>query len=155
MVLVEQWEMIIAEWKGVDWKKKFRKQPYNLLRKKFPAASFTGAPVLSELGFDLLNRLLTFDPEQRLTVDEALSHGWFNEVPLQKSKEFMPTFPPKRNWEISSKLIWYLWGPGKSLVVSCIFFILFTLWFLTRWDFEPRGDRELGDRCAAGSVDEG
>uniref|UniRef100_A0A1J3E3L2 cyclin-dependent kinase n=1 Tax=Noccaea caerulescens TaxID=107243 RepID=A0A1J3E3L2_NOCCA len=78
-------------------KAKFRKQPYNLLRKKFPAASFTGAPVLSELGFDLLNRLLTFDPEQRLTVDEALSHGWFSEIPLQKSKEFMPTFPPKRN----------------------------------------------------------
>ncbi|XP_024013352.1 cyclin-dependent kinase G1 isoform X2 [Eutrema salsugineum] len=78
-------------------KAKFRKQPYNLLRKKFPAASFTGAPVLSELGFDLLNRLLSFDPEKRLTVDEALSHGWFNEPPLQKSKEFMPTFPPKRN----------------------------------------------------------
>ncbi|CAN8278349.1 unnamed protein product [Cochlearia groenlandica] len=78
-------------------KAKFRKQPYNLLRKKFPAASFTGAPVLSELGFDLLNRLLNFDPERRLTVDEALSHGWFSEAPLQKSKEFMPTFPSKRN----------------------------------------------------------
>ncbi|CAG7871201.1 unnamed protein product [Brassica rapa] len=78
-------------------KAKFRKQPYNLLRKKFPAASFTGGPVLSELGFDLLNRLLNVDPEKRLTVDEALNHAWFNEVPLQKSKEFMPTFPSKRN----------------------------------------------------------
>ncbi|KFK24126.1 hypothetical protein AALP_AAs61937U000100 [Arabis alpina] len=78
-------------------KAKFRKQPYNLLRKKFPAASFTGGPVLSDLGFDLLNRLLNFDPEMRLTVDEALSHGWFSELPLQKSKEFMPTFPSKRN----------------------------------------------------------
>ncbi|XP_010503484.1 PREDICTED: cyclin-dependent kinase G1 isoform X1 [Camelina sativa] len=78
-------------------KAKFRKQPYNLLRKKFPAVSFTGAPILSELGFDLLNRLLNFDPEKRLTVDEALSHGWFDEAPLQKSKEFMPTFASKRN----------------------------------------------------------
>ncbi|CDY56886.1 BnaC03g75260D [Brassica napus] len=58
---------------------------------------FTALPVLSELGFDLLNRLLNVDPEKRLTVDEALNHAWFNEVPLQKSKEFMPTFPSKRN----------------------------------------------------------
>ncbi|XP_010545973.1 PREDICTED: cyclin-dependent kinase G1 isoform X2 [Tarenaya hassleriana] len=63
-------------------KANFINQPYNLLRKKFPAASFTGSPVLSDLGFDLLNRLLSCDPEK--------------EVPLPKSKEFMPTFPPKR-----------------------------------------------------------
>eukprot|EP00958_Prasinococcus_capsulatus_P028666 scaffold7197_cov350-Prasinococcus_capsulatus_cf.AAC.2 len=41
-----------------------RAQPFNNLRKKFPAKSFTGQPTLSELGFDLLNRLLTYDPEQ-------------------------------------------------------------------------------------------
>ncbi|XP_010497483.1 PREDICTED: cyclin-dependent kinase G-2-like [Camelina sativa] len=66
---------------------------YNLLRKKFPATSFTGAPVLSDAGFDLLNKLLTYDPERRITVDEALKHDWFREVPLPKSKDFMPTFP--------------------------------------------------------------
>ncbi|EOA23628.1 hypothetical protein CARUB_v10016824mg, partial [Capsella rubella] len=43
-------------------------------------------------------KLLNVDPEKRLTVDEALSHGWFNEVPLQKSKEFMPTFASKRKY---------------------------------------------------------
>lgn len=37
---------------------------YNLLRKKFPATSFTGSPVLTEAGFDLLNKLLTYDPEK-------------------------------------------------------------------------------------------
>ena len=37
---------------------------YNQLRKKFPATSFTGSPVLSDAGFDLLNRLLTYDPEK-------------------------------------------------------------------------------------------
>ena len=91
------------------------------MRKKFPATSFTGSPVLSDAGFDLLNRLLTYDPEkvqalwkkifiswmiwyadsltvfhcwlQRYTVDAALKHDWFREVPLPKSKEFMPTFP--------------------------------------------------------------
>lgn len=37
---------------------------YNLLRRKFPATSFTGSPVLSDAGFDLLNRLLTYDPQK-------------------------------------------------------------------------------------------
>ena len=60
-----------------DSKAKFRKQPYNLLCKKFPAVSFIGGAVLSELGFGLLNRLLGVDPEKRLTVDESISHGWF------------------------------------------------------------------------------
>ncbi|WCJ36226.1 Cyclin-dependent kinase G1 [Euphorbia peplus] len=76
-------------------KANFVKQPYNLLRKKFPASSFIGSSVLSDLGFDLLNKLLTYDPEQRLTADDALNHPWFNEVPLPKSKAFMPTYPPQ------------------------------------------------------------
>lgn len=37
---------------------------YNMLRKKFPLTSFTGSPVLSDLGLDLLNKLLTYDPEK-------------------------------------------------------------------------------------------
>ncbi|XP_020212267.1 cyclin-dependent kinase G-2 [Cajanus cajan] len=74
-------------------KVKFVKNQYNLLRKKFPATSFTGSPVLSDSGFDLLNKLLTYDPEKRITAEEALNHEWFREVPLPKSKEFMPTFP--------------------------------------------------------------
>ncbi|PSR84780.1 Cyclin-dependent kinase [Actinidia chinensis var. chinensis] len=65
----------------------------NLLRRKFPVTSFTGSPVLSDAGFDLLNKLLTYDPEKRITAEDALSHEWFREVPLPKSKEFMPTFP--------------------------------------------------------------
>ncbi|KAL4341407.1 hypothetical protein GQ457_08G037280 [Hibiscus cannabinus] len=76
-------------------KANYSKQPYNLLRRKFPVASFTGSPVLSDAGFDLLNRLLTYDPEKRVTVDDALNHSWFRELPLPKSKEFLPTFPPK------------------------------------------------------------
>lgn len=76
-------------------KANFAKQPYNLLRKRFPATSFTGSPVLSESGFDLLSKLLTYDPEKRITVDDALNHYWFREVPLPKSKDFMPTFPPQ------------------------------------------------------------
>ncbi|KAH6797780.1 Protein kinase superfamily protein [Perilla frutescens var. hirtella] len=71
----------------------FVKHKYNLLRKKYPATSFTGSPVLSDAGFDLLNKLLTYDPKKRITAEAALNHEWFREVPLPKSKEFMPTFP--------------------------------------------------------------
>uniref|UniRef100_A0ACD5URS4 Uncharacterized protein n=3 Tax=Avena sativa TaxID=4498 RepID=A0ACD5URS4_AVESA len=72
----------------------FVKQPYNRLREKFPAASFSGTrPNLSEAGFDLLNKFLTYDPEKRISADAALQHQWFHEVPLPKSKDFMPTFP--------------------------------------------------------------
>ncbi|CAH8325581.1 unnamed protein product [Eruca vesicaria subsp. sativa] len=77
-------------------KAKFPTQSYNLLRKKFPAISFVGGQILSERGFDLLNGLLALDPEKRLTVEEALNHSWFHEVPLPKSQDFMPTFPPRR-----------------------------------------------------------
>ncbi|KAG5054579.1 hypothetical protein JHK85_007089 [Glycine max] len=59
----------------------FVKNKYNLLHKKFPVTSFTGSPILFYSGFDLLNKLLTYDPEK------------FREVPLPKSNEFMPTFP--------------------------------------------------------------
>ncbi|ONK57959.1 uncharacterized protein A4U43_C09F6180 [Asparagus officinalis] len=74
-------------------KANFVKQPYNKLREKFPPTSFTGRPTLSEAGFDLLNRLLTYNPEKRITAEDALNHAWFREVPLPKSKDFMPTFP--------------------------------------------------------------
>ncbi|KAJ9549524.1 hypothetical protein OSB04_022067 [Centaurea solstitialis] len=88
----------------------FVKHQYNLLRRKFPATSFTGSPVLSDAGFDLLNKLLTMTLRsilvsvvnhfmgileylQRITAEAALEHEWFREVPLPKSKDFMPTFP--------------------------------------------------------------
>lgn len=63
-------------------KSNFVKQPYNGLRKKFPVATFTGSPTLTELGFDLLNKLLTYDPAKRITAEAALNHGWFSEAPL-------------------------------------------------------------------------
>ncbi|XP_010677923.1 cyclin-dependent kinase G-2 isoform X2 [Beta vulgaris subsp. vulgaris] len=70
----------------------FVNQPYNQLHKKFPRASFTDSPALSDLGLDLLSRLLTYDPEKRITSNEALNHPWFQEVPLPNSREFMPSF---------------------------------------------------------------
>ncbi|KAK9668874.1 hypothetical protein RND81_13G093200 [Saponaria officinalis] len=67
-------------------KVKYVHQPDNKLRKLFPRAFFTGSPVLSDLGLDLLSRLLTYDPEERITAEEALNHRWFQEVPFPEYK---------------------------------------------------------------------
>ncbi|KAM2557812.1 hypothetical protein TB2_014891 [Malus domestica] len=75
------------------FKSNFVKQPYNLLRKKFPAASFTGScPVLSESGFDLLKRLLSYNPAERITAKDALNHNWFRDSP-EPGKDFKPITP--------------------------------------------------------------
>jgi cell division cycle 2-like protein len=67
----------------------FVHQPYNNLRRKFPQ--------LSDYGFDLLNRLLTYDPDKRITAREALRHPFFEESPLPKDPEMMPTFRSKND----------------------------------------------------------
>lgn len=63
--------------------------PYNQLRKKFPAATMT------ENGFKLLNRFLTYDPKRRITAEEAMNHEWFTEDPKPTPPEMFPTFPAK------------------------------------------------------------
>ena len=39
-------------------------------------------PSLSDAGVDLLNRLLTYDPERRITARQALRHPYFSGRPL-------------------------------------------------------------------------
>lgn len=72
-------------------KVKFGKFPCRL-RELFPATSFTGGPTLTDKGYDLLTRLLAYDPEQRITAHDALNHPWFEERPLPAAKEMLPTF---------------------------------------------------------------
>ncbi|MQL74439.1 hypothetical protein Taro_006785, partial [Colocasia esculenta] len=53
------------------------RQPYsNKLKEKLPWSSS-----FSEAGYDLLVRLLAYDPSRRLTAEETLNHPWFREVP--------------------------------------------------------------------------
>jgi cell division cycle 2-like protein len=84
-------------WPGIDqlrfWRQfRFKKYP-NKLRVKFPRSSFGGGAYLSDQGFDLLSRLLEYDPKKRINVDDALNHPWFKELPLPRAIEQMPTFP--------------------------------------------------------------
>lgn len=64
---------------------KFPDQPYNLLKRSFPE--------LGEAGVDLLNALLTYNPERRITAEEALRHPYFEERPFPRHPSAMPTFP--------------------------------------------------------------
>ena len=48
----------------------FTNHPYNNLRKKFPPT------FLTENGFNLLNRFLTYDPKKRISAFEALDHKY-------------------------------------------------------------------------------
>ncbi|KAJ1527126.1 hypothetical protein ONE63_008660 [Megalurothrips usitatus] len=66
----------------------FSDYPISNLRTKF-------ATMLTELGIDLLNKFLTYDPVQRITADEALAHSYFKEVPLAIDPAMFPTWPAK------------------------------------------------------------
>lgn len=62
---------------------------FNSLRKRFPDN------VLSDLGFDLMNKLLTYSPERRINADDALKHSYFTEKPHPISPHLFPTWPAK------------------------------------------------------------
>lgn len=51
--------------------------------------------MLSERGLDLLNKFLTFNPEKRITAEDALTHHFFKEAPLPIDPSLFPTWPAK------------------------------------------------------------
>jgi cell division cycle 2-like protein len=85
-------------------KVKFVQQPYNNLRNRFPARGPDGRAALSDAGFDLLNRLLAYDPAKRLSAEEALAHPWFAESPPAKDKALMPTMPTRADGGAAASL---------------------------------------------------
>uniref|UniRef100_A0A0N5C8P3 cyclin-dependent kinase n=1 Tax=Strongyloides papillosus TaxID=174720 RepID=A0A0N5C8P3_STREA len=62
---------------------------YNQLKSKI------GDKSLTEKGYKLLNKFLTYDPEKRITAEEALKHEWFDEAPYAVTSDCMPTWPAK------------------------------------------------------------
>ncbi|KAJ3033441.1 hypothetical protein HDV00_006348 [Rhizophlyctis rosea] len=73
----------------------FQPQPYNNLRTRFP--------YLTENGLNLMTKLLTLDPSQRITAEEALRHPYFTESPPPKDPSLFPTWPAKSAGEKKRK----------------------------------------------------
>nr|XP_061803474.1 cyclin-dependent kinase 11B-like isoform X3 [Nerophis lumbriciformis] len=69
-------------------KMSFTEYHYNNLRKRFGA-------LLSDQGFDLMNKFLTYCPSKRIVSDEALKHEYFRETPLPIEPSMFPTWPSK------------------------------------------------------------
>ncbi|KAI6185232.1 putative serine/threonine-protein kinase [Aphelenchoides besseyi] len=64
--------------------------PHNQLHKKF-----YGDMQKSDVGLDLMKRLLAPCPERRISAEEALKHQWFKEDPRPANPESFPTWPAK------------------------------------------------------------
>ncbi|KAM5571727.1 cyclin-dependent kinase G-2-like [Rosa sericea] len=96
-----------TDWPGVSKLPVFKaikiKKGENNLRKKFCGTCFTGSPILTASGLDLLTKLLTYDPEKRITVDDALSHDWFKDYPeprpFKPSPSVHDSYILKQQWE--------------------------------------------------------
>jgi cell division cycle 2-like protein len=87
-VIEEDW----PEYKNLPNTKKFVNLPRKnscQLRQNIPPSR------LSDKGLDLLQKLLTYNPEKRITAKEALCHPYFEESPLMKDTELMPTWPSR------------------------------------------------------------
>jgi cell division cycle 2-like protein len=63
------------------------------LRFYFPTHHFDSRPVLSINGLDLLKRLLSLNPLQRISSLESLQHPWFQEIQFPEKNYTMPIFP--------------------------------------------------------------
>ncbi|XP_071945128.1 uncharacterized protein [Antedon mediterranea] len=66
----------------------FADHPYNNLRSRF-------GTYLTDVGFELMNKFLTYNPGRRITADEAKKHEYFRERPLPIDPSMFPTWPAK------------------------------------------------------------
>ncbi|KRT79925.1 protein kinase [Oryctes borbonicus] len=68
-------------------KMKFTEYPVSNLRSRFS--------MLTELGLSMLGKFLTYDPQQRVTAEDAMKHAYFGEAPLPIDPAMFPTWPAK------------------------------------------------------------
>ncbi|XP_033642358.1 cyclin-dependent kinase 11B-like [Asterias rubens] len=74
----------------------FAEHPYNNLRERI-------GTIVTDPGFDLMNRFLTYNPERRISADDALHHSYFREKPLPIDESMFPTWPAKSEMARTTK----------------------------------------------------
>lgn len=67
----------------------FKVYEHNKLKDKFDEMKME----VSDLCLDLLNQMLLYNPNKRITAKQALKHKFFEELPLPCSQQEMPIFP--------------------------------------------------------------
>ncbi|CAI2367354.1 unnamed protein product [Moneuplotes crassus] len=68
-----------------------KKGSKNKLRDKFPKMALEENDMyLSDLGLDLMLKMLTYDPDKRISAKDALNHPWFKEYPKGCEPSRMP-----------------------------------------------------------------
>lgn len=72
----------------------FRNQKFSSLRLR--VRDEAGSARVSNQGLDLLEKLLYYDPEKRISAEEALKHAYFKEMPAPKEPSLIQTFPDDR-----------------------------------------------------------
>ncbi|KAI0793401.1 Pkinase-domain-containing protein [Abortiporus biennis] len=75
------------EYSSLPLAKTINLPPYHppQLRQKFP--------YLTAAGIDLMSKLLTYDPEERISAEDALHHPYFSESPHPKHPDLFGSFP--------------------------------------------------------------
>ncbi|KAI9445036.1 Pkinase-domain-containing protein [Lactarius indigo] len=71
-------------------------------------------PFLTIAGIDLLSSLLTYDPERRISADEALQHPYFSETPAPKHPDMFSSFPSAAAGERRRKPFSTPPAPGRA-----------------------------------------
>ncbi|ETW57450.1 CMGC/CDK protein kinase [Plasmodium falciparum Palo Alto/Uganda] len=87
------------------FKKKKIKMNVNNIRSHFPniANQFSGL-YLSDNGLDLLQKMLHYNPQCRISAQEALNHPYFNEFPKPLDIKDMPIVPDSNKFIRSNKM---------------------------------------------------
>ncbi|CAG9465276.1 unnamed protein product [Pedinophyceae sp. YPF-701] len=84
----------LPRYRDLSWGKQNKR---NRLREKVQPESYEARTFFTDSGYDLLERLLTWDPKRRITAQDALQHPWFQEHPRPKRREEMPTFKSQKS----------------------------------------------------------
>ena len=88
---------------------RWKQNPRSHLRAKFPREPFKQI-YLSDIGFDLLSRMLMFDPKKRITAKQALEHPYWQEAPMACEPSAMPAFVSNNEARLKKQL-----GHGDDL----------------------------------------